>query len=98
MIQEFRGYPPGVSVAFFFPCRNFRHRGLLDRVTHMPSLRQMAWYLGRGLQLLGLLVLPYSLMIGMQTSDATSELKLLMLGALQFFCGLGLVRWAGASE
>lgn len=48
----------------------------------------IAWYFGRGLQVLGLLTVGFSLFIGLRTGDSKQEITLLGIGAVEFLVGL----------
>lgn len=59
-------------------------------------VKNIVWHLGKFLQMLALVIAPYALYLGMSTSDARSELKLLLLAVIQFLIGLLLVKWSSA--
>lgn len=48
----------------------------------------IAWYFGRGLQVLGLITVGFSLFIGLRTGDSKQEITLLGIGAVEFLVGL----------
>jgi len=52
--------------------------------------------LGRGLQLVALVLLPYALWRGAQTSDPKTELTLMAVGGLQFLVGIAIQRAVGS--
>jgi len=58
----------------------------------------MFWYVGRALQVIALVQVAAALLIGLRTQDATFELKLLLLGALEFMLGQFIVARVGRSE
>lgn len=60
----------------------------------LHMFRNIIWHVGKFLQLTGLVVAPYALYVGMSTSDARSELKLLLLAVIQFLLGLLMVKWS----
>jgi len=62
----------------------------------VPDLKTLLWYLGRGLQLVALVLLPYALWRGAQTSDPKTELTLMAVGGLQFLVGIAIQRAVGS--
>lgn len=47
----------------------------------------MLYHIGKFLQIVGLLVTGAALVVGLQTTDPFTELKMLAVGALVFFVG-----------
>ena len=56
---------------------------------------QIVFYIGRLLQILGLSIVPVALIIGLESHDATTELKYLMVGAGVFVVGTLLLKFGG---
>lgn len=56
------------------------------------------WHLGKLLQVLGLLLGPWALFVGIKTNDAREELSLLLFAVILFLVGLLLVRSTGAEK
>lgn len=59
-------------------------------------LKTLAWNFGKLLQLIALIQAPYALYIGVTQNDARAELQYLVLAAIQFLIGLGLVQWSSS--
>ncbi|NCN27596.1 hypothetical protein GW915_08490 [bacterium] len=55
-------------------------------------MKSLLWHFGKLLQMLGLILAPYALYVGMSTSDAKIELKLLLISVACFIMGVMLVR------
>lgn len=56
------------------------------------------WHLGKLLQLLGLVLGPWALYVGVSTQDAKEELSLLLFAVILFLVGLLIVRSTGAEK
>jgi hypothetical protein len=56
------------------------------------------FYIGKGLQLLGLVWAPYALYVGVTGQDSRKELMLLLVAAFQFILGYLLIRISGARK
>lgn len=56
-------------------------------------LSQICFYTGRLLQILGMCIVPVALIIGLESSDATTELKYLMIGAGVFVAGTLILKY-----
>jgi hypothetical protein len=58
-------------------------------------LKSFLWVVGRSLQAIALLQAGAALLIGMQTSDPTLELKLLLMSVVEFMVGYVIVSRVG---
>lgn len=58
-------------------------------------MRTWIFYSGRLLQIMAMIQVAYALHVGLETSDAREELKLLALGALEFILGTYMVKKTG---
>ncbi len=61
-------------------------------------MQGVLWYIGRGLQILGLVWAPYALFLGLNGEDARKELMMLTVAALQFLIGYGLIQLSGVKK
>jgi len=61
-------------------------------------VKQGLWSLAKGLQASALCVVGYSLYVGVSSTDATTELKWLMAGAVIFLVGVLLERFSSGGE
>lgn len=59
-------------------------------------MKAILWHFGKLIQLVGLVLAPYALWVGMSTSDATTELKLLLSSVACFVVGYTMVRATAA--
>ena len=55
-------------------------------------MKTFFWYLGKGLQILGLLTVGFALVVGLRTEDSKQEITLLSMGAVEFLMGLLMLK------
>ena len=60
-------------------------------------MKVVAWYFGRGLQILGLITVGFALFVGLRTGDSKQEITLLGIGAVEFIIGLLCLKGATPS-
>ena len=60
----------------------------------MSSWRSFSWFVGKLLQILGLLSAGYALYVGLSTNNSRQELALLGTGVIEFVCGLLLLKFS----
>lgn len=63
----------------------------------MGSWGALIWYLGRGLQLLGLITVGAAFFVGLSTADSKQELTWMGIGVGEFMLGLVCLRGGGRS-
>lgn len=61
-------------------------------------MKSVIYFVGRAFQVIALLQTAYALVLGLQTDDATTELKLLLGGAIEFMIGQLLVTQSGVKS
>ncbi|MBS1983352.1 MAG: hypothetical protein JST16_04200 [Bdellovibrionales bacterium] len=54
----------------------------------MKSAGTWVWYVGRALQVLGLVTVGGALVVGLQTNDSRQEMTFLGIGAAEFLLGV----------
>ena len=64
----------------------------------MKSFGAFFWYLGRLLQICGLVTTGYALYVGLSTNDSKQEITLLGFGAFEFVLGLFLLKSSAGGQ